>query len=253
MYINKDYKYVKHKLENRPMHLAILMTNTDESPFAQQHPRDGEKFTTLLRAVRPDWQTTVFSVKDGEFPSDISVFDGTLITGSPASVHDDAPWVAPLLGLIRAITARRQPLFGACFGHQAIALALGGTVGPNPGGWVFGLTQTTVTDRHLWMQDLPDRLHLYAAHQEQVTTLPVGARILTTNPACMVGSFAIGAHVYTTQYHPEMTPHFMSALTHELSEKLPPQVIAQARASLVRDADRAAYAESIARFYEQAR
>ena len=43
--------------------------------------------------------------------------------------------------------ALRVPLFGACFGHQAIALALGGSVEANPGGWVFGTTATEVTAR----------------------------------------------------------------------------------------------------------
>ncbi len=30
------------------MRLAILMSNTDESEFAQQHPKDGEKWQALL-------------------------------------------------------------------------------------------------------------------------------------------------------------------------------------------------------------
>ena len=69
------------------MHLALLMTNTDESDFAQDHPRDGEKFTTLVHLVRPDWRVEVFNVKDGVFPGDITDFDGVMITGSPSSVR----------------------------------------------------------------------------------------------------------------------------------------------------------------------
>ena len=42
--------------------IGILMTNTDVSSFAHQHPRDGEKFTTLLQAVRPDWAMQVYDV-----------------------------------------------------------------------------------------------------------------------------------------------------------------------------------------------
>ncbi len=234
------------------MRIAILMTNTDESEFAEQHQKDGEKFTALLQLARPDWRTQVFAVKDGIFPESLEGFDGVLITGSPASVHDCDPWVGRLLDLIREIVAKGLPLFGACFGHQAIALALGGKVERNPGGWVFGRTETEVTDRAAWMQGLPDRIGLYAAHVEQVTKLPDGARILSANAECAAGAFAIGDRVYTTQYHPEMTPNFIAALTEEMQGKLPGDVLAKARASLSARADTEAFAESLALFFEQA-
>ena len=234
------------------MHLAILMTNTDDSDFAAAHPGDGAKFTALIRSVRPHWTTQVFAVKDGEFPTDLTPFDGAIITGSPASVHDKAPWITDLLALIRQMTAARLPLFGACFGHQAIALALGGQVGPNPAGWVLGRTQTQITDPAPWMTTLPATTALYAAHCEQVTTLPDHARTLTTSAECPIGGFAIGTHVYTTQYHPEMTPAFIAALIDHLAPEKPPAVITRACASLAGPADTQPFADSIARFFEQA-
>ena len=235
------------------MHLAILMANTDTSAFADAHPKDGAKFTALIQSVRPNWTTQVFAVKDGEFPTDLTGFDGAMITGSPASVHDPDPWIAELTRLIRQMTAARLPLFGACFGHQAIALALGGQVGPNPGGWVFGRTETRITDPAPWMNTLPTTTALYAAHVEQVTAMPAQARTLTTSPECPIGGFAIGSHVYTTQYHPEMTPGFIAALIEHLADDKPAEVIARARASLAKPADSEPFADSIARFFEQAK
>ncbi len=223
------------------MHIAVLMANTDESDFAQRHPKDGEKFARLLNEVRPGWRVSTIRVKDGEFPADPGVFDGFLITGSPASVHDEAPWVERLMALIREIRGREMPLFGACFGHQAIAKALGGQVGHNPGGWVFGLTETEMEGA---------RLRLYAAHLEQVTALPEGAVALGGNADCPVGAFRVGARVLTTQYHPEMTPEFAGALVAEYGPKLPAEVAARARASLAQVADRARIAERIAVFFE---
>lgn len=235
------------------MHLAILMANTDTSAFANAHPKDGAKFTALIHAVRPDWTTQVFAVKDGDFPTDLSGFDGAMITGSPASVHDPDPWIADLLTLIREMTAARLPLFGACFGHQAIALALGGQVGPNPGGWVLGRTETQVTAPAPWTAPLPDTIALYAAHVEQVTAMPPQARALTTSPECPIGGFAIGTHLYTTQCHPEMSPGFIAALIDHLAADKPAEVITRARASLAKPADTQPFAESIARFFEQAK
>jgi GMP synthase-like glutamine amidotransferase len=234
------HKYVKRKI----MHIAVLVANTDESEFAQAHPKDGAKFAALLQAERPEWRVSAFSVKDGAFPADGARFDGWIITGSPASVHDSAAWVGRLFGLIREIVARGAPLFGACFGHQAIAVALGGVVGDNPGGWVFGAVQTEIEGA---------QIRLYAAHREQVLTMPEGAIALGGNADCAVGSFAIGSNVLTTQYHPEMTHGFMVALTEEMQGKLPDQVLNAARASLcgaVADQDK--IARRIVRFFETA-
>ncbi len=234
------------------MHLAILMTNTDESAFAQAHPKDGEKFAALINAVRPDWSCDVFSVKDGVFPDDLAAFEGVMVTGSPASVHDDEPWIGRLLDLIREIVATGVPLFGACFGHQAIAMALGGKVETNPGGWIFGLTRADVVDPAPWMTPLGPQLAQYGAHIEQVTEPPAGARILIGSAACPVGGFAIGGRVYTTQNHPEMSADFAAALIEEYAGKLPEEVVGQARASLSARADYEEFAETVARFFEQA-
>lgn len=225
------------------MHIAILVTNTDTSEFAMARPLDGEKFTTLLHSVRPDWQVSVFKVTQGEFPDQGARFDGWLIGGSPASVHDKDPWITQLMGLIRHIVAEGQPLFGACFGHQAIALALGGAVGPNPGGWVFGLVDTEMQGQD-W--------RLYGCHKEQVLHLPKGATPLGGNADCAHGSFAIADKVMTTQYHPEMTHEFICDLLNEYARKLPEDVVAKARQSLKTPADSPRIAQRIARFFEQA-
>lgn len=225
------------------MHLAILMTNTDETPFADKHPRDGEKFQTLLHEVRPTWTFEVFSVKDGIFPDNISRFDGFVITGSPASVRDGDPWIDQLAEMIRTIIAQRKPMYGACFGHQAIAAALGAKIDDNPDGWVLGTVETTLTDnsaRHL----------IYGAHKEQVTTLPHGAKVIAKTPGCPIAGFAIDNHVLTTQYHPEMKDEFIAALIEEMEEDLPAETIHAARASLDRPADRVTAAQQIVGFFE---
>ena len=234
------------------MRLALLMTNTDESDFAQAHPKDGEKFTRLIQSVRPAWQVTSYSVKDGVFPTGITAYDGVMISGSPASVHDTDTWVGQLLDLIRDIYAKGIPIFGACFGHQAIAMALGGRVGPNPNGWVFGLTHADIVHKTSWMQDLPATLKQYGAHIEQVLEMPKSAVVILANNTCPVAGFHIGNTVYTTQNHPEMTPEFMAALVAEYAPKLPADLAATAKASLADNADTSVYANSIARFFENA-
>ncbi|MCB1339503.1 MAG: type 1 glutamine amidotransferase [Pseudooceanicola sp.] len=233
------------------MRLAVLMTNTDESAFAQVHPKDGEKFTALVQFARPDWETRVFAVKDGVFPASLGGFDGAIVTGSPASVNSGAEWVGRLLVLLREAVAARLPVFGACFGHQALALALGGAVGDNPGGFVHGLVPMQLGDVPDWARALPDPLHLYASHGEQVTQLPDGARVWASSEGCPAAGFSIGRHVFTTQHHPEMSADFFAALTDAFANDLGAETVARARGSMTRPADRGAFAETVARFFEQ--
>ena len=234
------------------MHIAILVTNTDHSAFADRHPKDGEKFTRFLHSVRPNWQLSVFQVESGVFPDDPAEFDGLLITGSPASIHDDFAWIPTLKQLIVEAFSAGQPIFGACFGHQAIAEALGGKVGANPGGWVFGAVEVASLERPDWAAELDDRFILYAAHKEQVETLPKGAETIASGPGCPHAGYRIGDKLYTTQYHPEMEHGFIKALTEELRGELPDDVVEGALASLKDHADGMRYAESVARFFEGA-
>ncbi len=229
--------------------IAVLLTSNDESAFAKRFPNDGEKVITLLRALRPDWSYRVWSVKDGEFPSSTDA-DGYIITGSPASVHDPLDWIARLTALICELHSRRAPLVGLCFGHQAIALALGGRVEKSPGGWRMGIAATHFSKKLPWMAPYHPTLELYASHSEQVTQLPATAQRLGGDDFCPIASFVLDQHIMTTQYHPEFSPTFMSELTDVLVRKLPAEVIAQAREELKREAQGEVFAQWMVKFLE---
>ena len=233
------------------MHIAILVTNTDRSEFSRQNPRDPEMFENLLSLHRPDWEFTIYDLTEHEFPDDLSGYDGVIVTGSPASVNDDAPWVGKMLDLVRAIETAKIPMFGACFGHQAIAKALGGTVGYNPDGWQLGSTTTRFSGGRSWLDSTGD-ITLYAAHKEQVTALPAEADILSSSPQCPVGAFAVGDHVFTTQYHPEMTPEFVDALIDEMAPSINSEVEIRARQSLAEQAENKRFAAWLVSFFEHA-
>lgn len=234
------------------MHLAVLMANTDESAFAQRHLSDADKWRSLVFAQCPDCKISVYSVKDGIFPKgEPSQFDGLIITGSPASVHEGSPWQTRLMLTIQQAVKVGVPVFGACYGHQAVALALGGTVGYNEGGWTFGVTQTDVTNPAPWMGGFSGPMLLNAAHKEQVTTAPDGAQIINSSSDCPIGGFQIGESVFTTQYHPEITPDFMAALIEELSGELSPDVTDRARSSLMHQPENALFGKWVMQFFLQ--
>ncbi|MDG2340097.1 MAG: type 1 glutamine amidotransferase [Paracoccaceae bacterium] len=228
------------------------MTNTDESEFSRTRPGDGEKFSTLIAEHLEDWVCSVFSVKDYEFPNDIGEFDGFIITGSPASVHGEDPWIERLFELIRDIEVAKIPMFGACFGHQAIALALGGKVSRNPGGWVHGLAQVDTVGKYPFLSDTPETFGTYASHIEQVSQMPAGAEIIAAGPGCKIGGYVLDRHVFTTQYHPEMTDGFITDLVEEVADYVGKDVTETARESLKGSADRTFLGEQITCFFEWA-
>jgi GMP synthase-like glutamine amidotransferase len=230
--------------------IAILLTSTDTSDFAKRHPHDGEKFTTLLQPLRPNWTFVTVSVKDDIFPQDVGSYDGYVITGSPASVNGPEPWIARLMSLIREIEAQRIPMFGACFGHQAIAVALGGSVIRSDKGWGLGTAATHFDRKAPWMEPFQEDVVLFAAHQEQVDIPPEGTEVLGGDAFCPVAAFRIGDHVFTTEYHPEMTYNFIDELLDELDGKLDAATLTKARATMGSHAEGPLFAQWIVNFLE---
>ena len=236
------------------LRIAVLLTNNDTSAFAAHFPNDGQKVVQLLQPLRSDWVFEIVPVKDGVLPASVQAFDGYVITGSPASVNDDTlPWVAQLLGFIREVHAARQPLIGLCFGHQAVARALGGQVARNAAGWGLGTAATHWAQPRAWMRPPRAATTLMAAHNEQVTRMPEGAECLGGSDFCPIGSMQIGQHIWTTQYHPEMPLAFMQALLAFLADKLDADTLARAHASLGQAADVPLFGQWMVQFIEQVR
>jgi GMP synthase-like glutamine amidotransferase len=232
--------------------IAVLDTFEGDLPFLARHPDDGAKVAAGLRAWRPDWQFETWHVSDGHFPPDPASCDGIVITGSPASVNDERGWIARLLGLIRDLHARGVPLVGICFGHQAIAAALGGRVARAPAGLRLGTVTTRVEHHAPWMTPAQPTLTLYSAHEDQVVELPHGAQVLGRDPQCPVGLYAIGQSVFGLQFHPEFGRSFMDDLIDALAPKLGTAAAARARALVQQPVDATLAMRWIAQFFEQA-
>lgn len=231
------------------MHIAILVTNTDISGFAARHPPEEARFTAMMRLVRPGWLFTAIDVVRTAPPALPTTFDGYIITGSPASANDPDGWIARLKGFIRQAHLAQVPQFGACFGHQVIAAALGGQVETAQGGWRLGLYEGPAS---LGFQDDGGPIRLYASHKDQVTALPPGATLLGGTDDCPVGAYQVGPAVFATQYHPEMPHEFIAALVEETADEVGPDVAEMARASLAGGtAEMERFARGVAVFFEQ--
>lgn len=183
------------------MKIGILQTGHAPDQLIDTAGDYDQMFRTLLDGHGFEFET--YAVLDGIFPSGPEAADGWLITGSKFGVYEDHDWIPPLEKLIRDINAQALPMVGICFGHQIIAQALGGIVEKYSGGWAVG--------RVKYEQD-GQELTLNAWHQDQVVTLPEGARVLAGNEFCKNGVLAYGDTIWTLQPHPEFASPFVADL-----------------------------------------
>lgn len=162
-----------------------------------------------------DQPTVVVAAHEGEALPDPASVAGVIITGSPSSVTDPEPWVAPLAEWSRRLVDSGTPTLGVCYGHQLLAQALGGEVAVNPACYEIGTISVDLTDAGRadplfgWLaQDTPS-LSFNAVHADIVTALPPGAVRLASNEASVNQAFKIGDRVWTVQFHPEFSDDVM--------------------------------------------
>ena len=118
-------------------------------------------------------------------------------------------WLAAEKEIIRAAVADRgMPYLGFCLGHQLLADALGGTVGPaqSPEIGVMEVELTAAGRASPFYADMPARAKCLQWHGAEVTRAPAGADVLAASPACAVQALSVCGHAFSLQYHVELTP-----------------------------------------------
>jgi len=128
-----------------------------------------------------------------------------VITGSHAMVSDREPWSESVATWLAGAVDHGIPTLGICYGHQLLAHALGGQVGPNPRGREFGsvairLDAIAATDS--LFRGLPGNFLGQTSHTESVLRLPPGARRLASSDGDPHQAFRVG-RAWGVQFHPE--------------------------------------------------
>ncbi|MEN3320541.1 MAG: hypothetical protein V7643_3943 [Mycobacterium sp.] len=137
-----------------------------------------------------------------------------VLSGGPASVYTDgAPQLNP------AVFDLGLPVFGICYGFQAMAQALGGAV-EKTGTSEYGRTELNVSGGQLH-SDLPTTQPVWMSHGDAVTAAPDGFDVVATSAGAPVAAFENRARrLAGVQYHPEVmhTPHGQQVLSRFLHE-----------------------------------
>ena len=140
-----------------------------------------------------------------------------VLSGGPSSVYaEGAPSIDP------ALFDAGIPVFGICYGFQAMAQALGGTV-ERTGQSEFGSTQLTVEGQSRLFDGLPAEMTVWMSHGDSVTVAPNGFTVTAQSPGARVAAFEDSSRrLAGVQFHPEVLhsengQRLLEAFLHEIA------------------------------------
>lgn len=167
--------------------------------------------------------------------------DGIIISGSEQGVYDTPGWMAPLRQNLLAHKDAGTPLFGICFGHQLMADVFGGRAEKVDSGFAAGA-------RSFEIRGAP--APAFVAHQDQVTKVPPGARVIASAPYCPVGALDYDFPARSVQFHPEHdAPFSRDVIDLVTGELLTPEGAQAARESTQAEVSKDLFAAEVAAFF----
>ena len=137
-----------------------------------------------------------------------------ILSGGPSSVYAEG---APSLDA--GIFDLDIPVFGICYGFQAMTHALGGTVA-NTGNREYGRTDMTI-DGGLLHEGFEQTHKVWMSHGDAVSTAPEGFAVTAQSAGAPVAAFEnLERRMAGVQYHPEVmhSPHGQEVLVRFLTQ-----------------------------------
>lgn len=134
-------------------------------------------------------------------PYDTVKADGLVLSGGSPRVGLDEKAMGSCGDYIDKLDI---PVLGICAGHQFMALHLGGKAASSATP-EFGKTLVTVVDEDDLFVGLPDTFVAWESHNDEVTEMPSGFRLLASSETCRVQAMRHESRpLFGLQFHPEV-------------------------------------------------
>ena len=195
-----------------PLQICILETDILRPELVDQYQGYGRMFEQLFARQPIAAEFTVYNVMEGRYPPDSEHYDAYLVTGSKADSFGSDPWIETLKTYLLERYAHGDKLLGICFGHQLLALLLGGKAERAEQGWGVGTHRYRLAHQPAWMTPVLEELTLLISHQDQVTKLPENATLLASSDFCPIAAYCIDDQVLCFQGHPEFIHDYSKEL-----------------------------------------
>ncbi len=188
---------------------AVSRVHAHCGPFYRLFQRclnDGEN--DVVKRVAVDELDITCRDEDDDLPN-FARYHAAIMTGSPAYVGDDEPWMRWGIRLIKKLVAEdAMPFLAVCFGHQLMGQAYGGDVGPNPRGREMGTIDVSLTNHGVVIDDplwssMPRSFQAQCTHRDVIRA--PGDHLVVLGKAAHDDNHVVkaGRRQWGVQFHPE--------------------------------------------------
>jgi len=219
------------------MKAAILKCDDMLEKFQPEFKSYSNMIFNMFHRVDETLRFEIFDCQLGLFPENVENFDFFIITGSKADSYSDLKWIKQLIQFVKELNAKNKKLIGICFGHQIMALALGGNVSKSSKGWGVGVTTNNILEKPDWMNKAVSELNIIVSHQDQVDDIPDGSSVLAESDFCPYFIVQWNDHFLSIQGHPEWNKEYSNVLMDDRVDRIPAETIASGKASLTIEPD----------------
>lgn len=222
---------------SKTIRVGLLLCDHLDTEVQVEHGDYTDLFPNAF--AHTDIQFRIYDVINGELPESVSEQDAWMVSGSRHSAYNDLPWIASLKDFLATVIDARHPLVGICFGHQLIAIVLGGHVAKAEVGWGVGRKSFDIVQSLAWFPTtMAPELVMYMSHQDQVLELPANAARVATADYCPNAAYIVGSHIFCVQGHPEFNPGVLGTLVQRRRHILGDELTDSALESMQRPVDR---------------
>mmetsp|Transcript_6326 Transcript_6326/g.9599 ORF Transcript_6326/g.9599 Transcript_6326/m.9599 type:complete len:247 (+) Transcript_6326:53-793(+) len=211
-------------MADRKSGLRIALLDCEDNPI---WPKDHylKFYCSGLQRDGDVWDV-FYVARDNKVPSfeTLKKYQAIVISGSrhdarTDDTHNHYPWMTGLESLIREILNEGEEeglrMYGACFGNQMVARAMGGEVGRNKNDkFIFGLEKVELKREG----EEPTVWNCYESHGDSVHSLPEGATLLASSKSTRNEIWKL-KNCICIQPHPEFSQKFFEGDLTDLVEK----------------------------------